>query len=121
MLDCTACLNPGAFTVSLYSPTGSCASRNSPDALDTVVYFSCVPVSTASIVALGTVAPEGSLTRPEISAVFIWPNADDALKTKMPARATRTPKVFVDALLAGVPQDERFRATCRQFTVRSWP
>src|SRR5580704_16383709 len=105
MLGCTACLNPGTFAVSLYSPTGSCAIRNSPDSFETAVNFSCVPASVATIEALGTAAPEGSLTWPVISAVFICPNADEAVNTKIPTRERTAQKPPVNGQIEGVPQD----------------
>src|ERR1039458_5963320 len=84
-LDCTACLNPCTLTVSVYSPTGSCASRNSPDALVLVENWSCVLDSTTAMVALTIIAPDGSRTVPSISPVFIWANAGVTQKIRAPA------------------------------------
>ncbi len=61
-----------------------------------VVYFSCVPVSTAATVALAMTAPVGSRTIPPISPVFICPNAGGPVNAKIPANRIAVAKLFLN-------------------------
>src|SRR3989442_8234538 len=74
------------MTVTVYSPTGSCESRNCPDSLLVAVYFCWVAAMVATTVAPGMRALEGSLTWPVISAVFIWADTAAALNRRAAAR-----------------------------------
>src|ERR1700693_1960632 len=70
----TNCLNPDCLTVTVYVPGFSSTTTYSPAALAVTLRASSVPLLTIETEALGTRAPDLSVTTPLIVPVNFWPH-----------------------------------------------
>src|SRR5581483_7449285 len=88
MSFCSAVLKPGASIFTLYLPICRSGTTYWPVSLVLIFVETLVAVLVMVTAALGTAAPDGSVTVPTmVPPVPAWPNADKAAATRIANRA----------------------------------